>query len=201
MGGSSMNDLTLSLETSAPDTASWALFQGDDVLRAESCKGKTSSSLFPSLQAGIKDWSGIQRILVGVGPGSFSGIRVAIAAAHGIQLVHPCEIIPVRSSHAVAWQHQQVPFLGVFAQARREEYFVTCYERGKMTRLTQIIAASQLEDFSRQCALTVSAEKIPGIATRAIPDAVNLARYFLKNGEEGNLVLEPVYVVKQLGIL
>ena len=48
------------------------------------------------------DLDGVERIVVGTGPGSFAGIRSAIAFAQGYALGRPCEVLGLPSPCAVA---------------------------------------------------------------------------------------------------
>jgi tRNA threonylcarbamoyl adenosine modification protein YeaZ len=51
------------------------------------------------------DLEGVERIVVGTGPGSFAGIRAALAFAQGFALGRPCEVLGLPSPCAVAAQH------------------------------------------------------------------------------------------------
>lgn len=92
--------LTLSFDTSAAHCAV-ALTNGDQVLAAftEALKKGQAERLFPMLedlldQAGTT-WSDLDRIGVGIGPGNFTGIRIAISAARGLALSLDCPAIGV----------------------------------------------------------------------------------------------------------
>ena len=50
------------------------------------------------------DLDGVGRIVVGTGPGSFAGIRSAIAFAQGFALGRKCEVLGLPSPCAVAAQ-------------------------------------------------------------------------------------------------
>ena len=74
-------------------------------------------------------------IVVGVGPGSFTGIRVGIAAAKGLALPHARPIKAVSSFDALALTAlPQMPRdcqqMCVLCDARRDEVYFTIYERG-----------------------------------------------------------------------
>lgn len=74
--------------------------------------------------------SSIERVAVGIGPGSFTGLRVGIALAQGIALGLGCPIVGVGSLAALAGsapateRRTRVPVL----DARRGELFVAAYD-------------------------------------------------------------------------
>lgn len=65
-----------------------ALFDGDGkrVARRDEVIGRGHSERLVPMLAELLDGRRAARILVGVGPGSFTGIRVGIAAAHGLAI-------------------------------------------------------------------------------------------------------------------
>jgi tRNA threonylcarbamoyl adenosine modification protein YeaZ len=64
-----------------------ALFDGDRcVARKDELIGRGHSERLVPMIAELLDGRGATSILVGVGPGSFTGIRVAIAGAHGLAI-------------------------------------------------------------------------------------------------------------------
>ena len=92
--------LILAFDTSAAHCAA-ALLSGDRILAShaeEMTKGQ-AERLFPILDALLlsaeKQWSDIDRIGVGIGPGNFTGIRIAISAARGLALSLNCPAIGV----------------------------------------------------------------------------------------------------------
>ena len=85
------SDLTLGFDTSAAHCAA-ALLRGDEIIASrheEMGKGQ-AERLFPLLEellAGAgASWGELSRIGVGIGPGNFTGIRIAVAAARGLAL-------------------------------------------------------------------------------------------------------------------
>jgi tRNA threonylcarbamoyl adenosine modification protein YeaZ len=64
-----------------------ALFDGDRcIARRDELIGRGHSERLVPMIAELLDGRAATQVLVGVGPGSFTGIRVAIAAAHGLAL-------------------------------------------------------------------------------------------------------------------
>jgi tRNA threonylcarbamoyladenosine biosynthesis protein TsaB len=154
-----------------------------------------SASLFPALvRLGIPRLT-LRRIIVGIGPGSFSGIRVSLAAAQGIALVQGVPVVGISSAYSVAWQHRNVTRLGVFADAKRGEIFCTAFKQGELERETYLIPASEIEDHASQFTLAVSAEPLPGIAQRVHPRAGDLlALPETLPGWVTGQPLEPIYL-------
>ena len=105
-----------------------------------------SASLFPALtRLGLPRLK-IRRIIVGIGPGSFSGIRVGIAAAQGIALAQEAPVIGICSAWSIAAQFPHITRLGVFADAKRREAFCTAFANGELDRATYLLPMPELED-------------------------------------------------------
>lgn len=70
----------------------------------------------------------LDRIGVGVGPGSFTGLRIGVALAQGIALGLNCPVVGVSSLQAMAFAapRSDLPTAAVL-DARRNEYFVALY--------------------------------------------------------------------------
>lgn len=73
----------------------------------------------------------INCVAVGLGPGSYTGIRVAIAWAQGWQLARNVRIAGVSSVEALAVQAQAAGLIGPIAiliDAQRNEFYLALYE-------------------------------------------------------------------------
>src|SRR5437763_16517191 len=73
---------------SSSDACTVALFNdaGGCVARADEMIGRGHAERLVPMIGEVMDGRAATRILVGVGPGSFTGIRVAVAAAHGLAI-------------------------------------------------------------------------------------------------------------------
>jgi tRNA threonylcarbamoyladenosine biosynthesis protein TsaB len=83
-------------------------------------------------QAGIEREQ-IERVVVGLGPGSYTGIRAAIALAQGWQLATGAGLLGVSSADGVAARAQAEGIAGrcsVVIDAQRGEFYVAGYELG-----------------------------------------------------------------------
>lgn len=88
----------LGVDTST-EAASLALWDGGQVIWERQIGGQRthSASLFGALSEALKVMRP-ERIAVGVGPGSFAGIRISIAAVLGLRCVLECEVVGLPSA-------------------------------------------------------------------------------------------------------
>jgi tRNA threonylcarbamoyl adenosine modification protein YeaZ len=73
----------------------------------------------------------IECLALGLGPGSYTGIRAAIALAQGWQLIRPVKLLGVSSADTIAAQAQAdglVAMVGVVIDAQRNEFYLATYE-------------------------------------------------------------------------
>lgn len=73
----------------------------------------------------------VEGIVVGLGPGSYTGIRAAIAVAQGWQMATGAKLLGVSSAEAVAAQAQADGMTGKFSvviDAQREEVYLADFE-------------------------------------------------------------------------
>ena len=81
------------------------------------------------------DLDGVERIVVGTGPGSFAGIRSARAVAQGYALGSKCEVLGLPSPCAIAAQvyagGSDFP-LAVVGDARRGKFWIALFEGLKL---------------------------------------------------------------------
>ena len=65
------------------------------------------------------------RIVVGTGPGSFAGIRSALAFAQGYAIGSGCEVLGLPSACALAEEGRRIAVVG---DARREKFWVALFD-------------------------------------------------------------------------
>lgn len=93
------------------------------------------------------DLDGVTRIVVGTGPGSFAGIRAALAFAQGYALGRPCEVLGLPSPCAVAASlkrdRPQLGRLAVVGDARRGKLWIALFDGFSLIRdVFQVDSAS-----------------------------------------------------------
>jgi tRNA threonylcarbamoyladenosine biosynthesis protein TsaB len=135
--------IVLGFDTATPATAVGLRLTDGTTLRsydqpeAGERPGHTTQSLALAsellAQAGI-GWDALERIAVGVGPGTFTGLRVGIATARGLAQSLGIEVVGVSSLRVLAQAALQGPDSqtrrGVLAaiDARRGEVFAAAYD-------------------------------------------------------------------------
>lgn len=76
------------------------------------------------------DLDGVDRIVVGTGPGSFAGIRAALAFAQGYALGRKCEVLGLPSACALADGGK----LAVVGDARRGKIWIALFDGFRLIR-------------------------------------------------------------------
>jgi tRNA threonylcarbamoyl adenosine modification protein YeaZ len=81
---------------------------------------KNSAAFFENLEAIRRKFGAPERIIVGLGPGSYAGTRIAISAAIGLQLSSDARLIGYPSICAMQCDAQEYCVIG---DARRKSFF------------------------------------------------------------------------------
>jgi tRNA threonylcarbamoyladenosine biosynthesis protein TsaB len=111
---------------------------GDTILSAERVETshRQAEALMPMVDAAMRKAglppAALDLVAVTVGPGSFTGIRVGLAAARGIALATGAQLVGVSSFEAVAAGLAQadcgdVQFLLIALESRREDLYVQLF--------------------------------------------------------------------------
>lgn len=191
---------TLAIETSTHQ-GSIALMHGGNILFSESCgAGRSHSSLLfavleRALQA-VPEGARIDQIAVGLGPGSYAGVRIAIAAATGFAIATGAELVGLPS--IVALSEGDYVALG---DARRASYYYARVSEGECVEGPTLFTAEQWAEKSQGNTLPILAsEEIAGLEPApaiqlVYPNAERLARL----AAQGRSIvarrdLEPIYL-------
>jgi tRNA threonylcarbamoyladenosine biosynthesis protein TsaB len=84
-----------------------------------------------ALRTAKVDREQIERVAVGIGPGSYTGIRAAIALAQGWQLARGVQLLGISSAGCLALQALAGGLIGrvnVVINAQRDEFYMAGYE-------------------------------------------------------------------------
>jgi tRNA threonylcarbamoyl adenosine modification protein YeaZ/ribosomal-protein-alanine acetyltransferase len=171
----------LLIDTSTSRT-SVAIVSGDKTFFEAHHDGALShGESLPELVAqGLKLESKIDQVIVGMGPGPFTGLRAGISFAQSFALGRGIPWLGVCSLDAIAGQISEKDFL-VAIDARRKEVFYARYTNGVRVGEPKVCQPSQLVAFDIP---------IYGEATNQFPDP----KVFIAIAKLGATYLQPIYV-------
>jgi tRNA threonylcarbamoyl adenosine modification protein YeaZ len=137
-------------------------------------------------------------IAVGTGPGSYTGVRISIAAAQGVALSRNWPVIGWPSIAAV-----DLPEYSVLGDARRGQFYTAKVSEGRLLAAPEILTAeaAQAQIAGGGVWLTLDAKAPLGLSAVTVhqPEAVSLARIVARLSdaelaEQSARMLEPVYL-------
>jgi tRNA threonylcarbamoyladenosine biosynthesis protein TsaB len=91
------------------------------------------------------DWSALEEIAVGVGPGGYTGLRLGLATARGLARAHGARLVGVGTLAALAEPVTGRPAAAVL-DARRGEAFVAVYRDGEELAPPAVCAPEELAE-------------------------------------------------------
>lgn len=160
-GGLNRVMLTLAIDTSTSE-GRIALMRGEEVFWEErfGADRSHSAALFPLIERAVRDGGDdLARVVVGVGPGSYAGIRVSIAAALGLAFTRGVELVGVVSLAALRPISCE-PYLA-FGDARRGTWYWCLVCEGRCVDGPEVISDEEFRvRWDR-------AGDVPRISTRA----------------------------------
>ncbi len=191
--------ILIAIETSTHQ-GSVAVLRDGELIFNESCgAGRSHSSLlFSTLERALATLpSGAQpdQIAVGLGPGSYAGVRIAISAAFGLTLASGAELLGLPSIAALA----EGDFAAI-GDARRQSFSFTRVTGGECVEGPLLLSADELAARLAECRVPVyTSEEIgaplPIAPELRYPTAERLARLAAKGRSitaRGDL--EPMYL-------
>lgn len=167
----------LAVDFSSPARSVALIEEGSSVLAgsAVEVRGQRTLGLIEdALRQAKWEREEIETVAVGLGPGSYTGIRGAIALAQGWQLGRAVNLMGISSVECLAAQAQTEKILGpvyIVVDAQRNEFYLARYELGPVQRKES--EALRLAPFDEVQQLAKSGAKIIGPeATRWFSEAV-----------------------------
>ena len=145
--------IILSLETSIPE-ASVALSHSGEIIAQQGFESHRQQNklLFPALEkviAKLPNKMTPDLIIVGTGPGSYSGSRISIAAAQGLSIAYGCPVVGLCSflGTEIVAKYDTTYAIG---DARRGSYFIAEVKRERPHFKTGEPELLSLEDFTKR---------------------------------------------------
>lgn len=90
------------------------------------------------------DLADVRRIVVGIGPGGFTGLRIGLATAHALAQAVGCDLVGVVSLEALGAALAEIAGPGALVvpahDARRREVFAAAYRVGPDLGLAEVLA-------------------------------------------------------------
>jgi tRNA threonylcarbamoyladenosine biosynthesis protein TsaB len=202
--------LILSLNVATNGCAAAFLRDGQVLsLVFKECTVGQAEALIPMiLQAAEKAGCSLKqadKIAVARGPGSFTGVRIALAAAKGIGLALNKPVVGVTNFEAGAYGLKKEAW--IVLESKREDYYVQLFDKnGKKLTEPAIKTAEQMEEFLPFNASGDGARRLKEeLEQKGLGDKITLLSAYDKSGavaigllalekEESTLSTEPVYL-------
>lgn len=92
-----------------------------------------SERLLPMIDQALSlagtDVAQLERLVVAVGPGSFTGLRIGLATVKGLAQALGLMVTPVSTLEALAWQQQTSDLVVPLLDARKQQVYAAAYRR------------------------------------------------------------------------
>lgn len=136
--------ITLAIDTSTSQGSVAVLQDGTVVVDDQFMADRShSASLFTTLERVLAVHRKIDQIAIGLGPGSYAGIRISIAAALGLQLAHEAELVGLPSIAALPVEAKEYVAIG---DARRETFYFTHVKGGICSDGPRLLTGGELRE-------------------------------------------------------
>ncbi|MBL9114136.1 MAG: tRNA (adenosine(37)-N6)-threonylcarbamoyltransferase complex dimerization subunit type 1 TsaB [Verrucomicrobiaceae bacterium] len=190
----------LAIELSTP-RGHVALVRGADVLLEEAFVSERShnSMLYEPLGRALEvAGDALSLVVVGLGPGSYTGVRISIAAAQGLGLSRS---VPVIGLPSIGFLSDEADYIAV-GDARRGQFYTTRINEHRQLDAIKLLPSEETSSWLSQQNLPAftsdSVPPLPGVLC-AKPSAISLAKLAAELGEETvwtltERPLEPCYV-------
>ena len=169
----SIAPMILAFDTSS-SACTAALFDGSGacLARADEVIGRGHAERLVPMIGELMDGRAATRVMVGVGPGSFTGIRVAIAAAHGLAIGWAAELTGMSSLALLAAAAPPTDEIAAAVLGGHGELFVQQFDSRTLEPTSPLFNAAPAEAARRTSAkLAVGSGAAPLVEARGWGEA------------------------------
>jgi tRNA threonylcarbamoyladenosine biosynthesis protein TsaB len=155
---------------------------------------KHSGAFFDNVQLCLERFGRPEQIVIGLGPGSYAGVRIAIATAFGLRPATRAKLMGIPS--ICAFEVDAVDYC-VIGDARRQSFFFARIEHGRLTAGPILESPAELAARLSELTLPIyTSERLPQfpLATLAYPGAGRLTEVAGLHPGEIDGALEPIYL-------
>lgn len=129
----------IALGVARVDACGFEMLAGGSEIAYRQANTRLLEALMEALEAAGVTIAEVEGVIVGRGPGSFTGVRIGVAAAKGIAQGLGVPLAGVGTLDAIAWQFRtRDGLVGVVGDAMRGEVYPALFrvEAGRVTRLS-----------------------------------------------------------------
>ena len=190
-----MKILALEL-SSGQGSVAWLENGAELFVRSFANDRRHSGLFFENLQRCSREFGAPDVIVVGIGPGSYAGVRIAIATALGLRAASSAKLAGIPSICGIETAAREYCVIG---DARRESFFFGRVRDGRLTEGPSLHSGNEMEVKIRESSLPLYAsEPLPQFpkAMLGYPSARRLAELAQDQVEEiaDTRSLEPIYL-------
>lgn len=157
---------------------------------------KDSGAFFENVRLCLERFGAPGEIVVGLGPGSYAGVRIAIATAIGLRTAAGARLVGIPSICAL---DIAVRDYGVIGDARRQSFFFARVSNGRVSEGPVLMSAAELKArIEAETTPVYASEQLPqfSLAQLAYPAAGRLGEIARVQATEidDTRSLEPIYL-------
>ncbi len=113
-------------------------------------------------EAGV-DRAEVNALAVGLGPGSYTGVRIAISAVQGWSLGRPVRVAGVSSFEAIARRYADSEPVWIAADAQREEFAVVPAAGGRCSGPVTLVSLTELKSWAAAGRRIIGPDVLPRV--------------------------------------
>jgi len=184
-------------DVSRPDAIGEHKFNASNLLTWPNDR-KDSGPFFDNVQQVVRQFGLPERIIVGLGPGSYAGVRIAISTAIGLQAAAGAELVGYPS---VCSMEEPTDNYAVIGDARRRSFFFVTVSNRNVVGDYELHDESEMRNRLAKISATtpiISSDVLPQfqpLVVQRFPSAEVLARIAVDtDGPFSTPPLEPIYL-------